>query len=203
MPRYAPSQGGAIRQGEIVSNILQVHVDLTTLTGDGGDYSVEENTQPFAIVVTQDCDLDWDYKARFHTEADQDRQEMKKVSGILLCHLIAEERLRQNLRDVGGAKTWDRIKSNRDERYHYFPSISPDEDSHKEGLPAHVADFKRVMTIRAEEMYHRLNLGLRRRSVLQDIYAHQFNHRFAYYLSRVALPDPNETGGDPATRLLT
>jgi hypothetical protein len=50
-------------------------------------------------------------------------------------------------------------------------------------------DFKRYFTIPADETYRRVELGeAQRRCVLQSPYLEHLSSRFAYYLSRVALP---------------
>jgi hypothetical protein len=58
----APTEG-VFRQGEIVSDVIQVHLRADSLAADAGDVDLEEKIHPYALILTQDCDLDWDFKA--------------------------------------------------------------------------------------------------------------------------------------------
>ncbi len=51
-----------LRQGEILSNLIQVVIDLESIGNE--EIVIDDKAHPYAIVVSQDCDLDWDYKAR-------------------------------------------------------------------------------------------------------------------------------------------
>ena len=188
---FAPSPAsGAFRQGEILSDVIQIHIRVDTLNPEAEETPLEEKVHPQAIILTQDCDLDWDFTAREKGE-DGNRLQLKLVPNILLCELIPADTLRGQMKDagVGGSDLWKRITQNRDERYHWFPSVSSQADRAAEGLPAVVGDFKRVFTVPADELYARLRYGVRRRSVLQTPFLQHFSARFGYYCLRVALPD--------------
>jgi hypothetical protein len=53
---------GPLRQGEILSNVIQLKLDLSTI--DDEDKRFDPIVHPYAVIVSQDCDLDWDFKAR-------------------------------------------------------------------------------------------------------------------------------------------
>ena len=55
-----------------------------------------------------------------------------------------------------------------------------------------VADFKRVFSIPTDELYLRLNQGVRRRSLLGSPFLQHLSSRFGYYCLRVALPETVE-----------
>lgn len=112
------------------------------------------------MVLTQECDLDWDFKAR-NGEPDQNLRERKLVPNILLSEIMDADRLRQRIQ---GSDIWKRIVRNQDERYYFFPPIASTEDLLGQGLPALVVDFKRVFTIPSAELYLRMEIGLRRRA---------------------------------------
>jgi hypothetical protein len=61
---YTPSTPGALRQGEIVTGLIQLRVELASIaTADEGAV-IQPIVHPFAIVMSQDCDLDRDFRAR-------------------------------------------------------------------------------------------------------------------------------------------
>lgn len=182
----APPETGALRQGEILSNVVQVHLRIGSLTPGVDEVEFEERAHPFALILTQDCDLDWDFKARHSTE-DENRRELKIVPGTLFCELMPGETLRPQIR---GSDLWKRIMQNQDERYHAFPAIRAEHERVAQGIPALVADFKRLFTIPTDELYLRLTMGTQQRAVLQGPYLQHFSARFGYYCMRVALPEP-------------
>lgn len=51
-----------LRQGEILSSLIQHKLNINSLSSSRP--ILDPIAHPFAIVVSQDCDLDWDYKAR-------------------------------------------------------------------------------------------------------------------------------------------
>ena len=191
---FSPSSAdGVFRQGEIVSDVIQVHLRVESLDAGAGDVELEEKLHPFALVLTQDCDLDWDFKARGspqqQSEPDEkakNRRQAKLVPNILLCELITTEVLRPLL---AGGDILRRIRGNLDERYHCLPQIDPEIDLAGKGLPELVADFKRIFSIPTDELYLRLTSGLKRRAILQSPYLQHLSSRFGYYCLRVAIPE--------------
>lgn len=194
---FAPSPSeGVFRQGEVVSNLIQVHLRADSLAADAGEVTLEEKVHPYALILTQDCDLDWDFKARatVRSEAEPDekekarenRRQAKLVPNVLLCELATVPDLRPLL---AGGDILKRVRGNLDERYYFLPAISPTDDRVGEGLAELVADFKRVFSIPTDELYFRLASGLLRRSVLQAPHLQHMSSRFGYYCLRVALPE--------------
>jgi hypothetical protein len=188
---FAPSPtSGAFRQGEILSDVVQVHVSLDSVNPGAKEVSLQEKIHPQAIILTQDCDLDWDFKAREQGE-EGNKLQLKLVPNILLCEMIPADTLRGQMRDAGagGSDLWRRVLGNREERYHWFPQSRPEAGNSSEGLPDVVVDFKRVFSVPTDELYLRLGFGVRRRLVLQGPYLQHFSARFGYYCLRVALPE--------------
>lgn len=183
-------ESGAFRQGEVLSDVVQVHISIESVKPDAEEMAIQEKVHPQAIILTQDCDLDWDFKARAWGE-EGNRLQLKLVPNVLLCEMIPADTLRGQMRDagVGGSELWKRLTGNRDERYHAFPQAPAGVDKSSEGLPALVVDFKRVFTVPTDELYARLRFGVRRRSLLQGPYLQHFSARFGYYCLRVALPE--------------
>ena len=79
----APSTG-PLRQGEIVSNLVQIRVALDTIGSD--EIAVNQVVHPYAIVVSQDCDLEWDWDWR-EREGESDGIAAKLMSSILFCEV--------------------------------------------------------------------------------------------------------------------
>jgi hypothetical protein len=196
------------RQGEILADVIQIQIGADSLASDTSDISIEEVVHPYALILTQDCDLDWDFKARASVKSQQDggtqdqreenRRQAKLVPNVLLCELTTAESLRPRL---AGSDVLRRIRANQDERYHCFAAIPDDSDSRREGLPELVADFKRVFSIPTEELYLRLRGGTNRRSTLQSPFLQHLSTRFGYFCLRVALPEPIELPTAPPSGL--
>jgi hypothetical protein len=177
---YTPSSSGTLRQGEIISDLAQASIQIETIYSDEPVIIYEDH--PFAIIVTQYCDLTQDFKARQEqTNAD------KMLPNILFCQMVSAEELKRanNL----NSSIWGRVSRNKDERYHFFQKIGPEQDALGKGLPELGVDFKRYFTLPADEVYHRLKSDARRRCCLASPYLEHFSTRFAYYQFRVALPE--------------
>lgn len=186
---FAPSPTeGAFHQGEILSDVIQVRVRVASMGQFLDALELEEEEHPFAVVLTQECDLDWDHKARL-SEMDANQRLLKQLPNVLLCELFPETTIRPRIK---GSDIWKRITSNQDERYHRIPSVPANADCVAQGLPMLIADFKRVFTIPTDELYHRLSLGLRRRVTLRIPFVQDLSNRYASYCLRVALPEPDE-----------
>lgn len=186
---------GALRQGEILSNVIQLKLDM--LNTNMAEPVFDSIIHPFVVIVSQDCDLDWDHRARIE-DADEQKNvnEQKKIPSILLCELaLAEASARtilqqDNAKNLNKSRTWSKIKINKDERYQFFELVDQNNDLLKQGLPELVADFKRYLTIPTDELYKRIERGeIQRRCRLNSPYLEHFCSRFYYFQSRVALPE--------------
>lgn len=191
--KYKPSLGeGAIRQGEILTNLAQLEIDLSTI--DQETPAFNQIIHPYVIVVSQDCDLDWDYKFR---TVSQDKPN-KELPYILFCMMTDARQLRERdktLKDKEiNSDEWNRIKNNKSERYHFFEKVPLEGDLQGQGLPELGVDFKRYFTIPSPEVYHKISLGqVKRRCCLVSPYLEHFSSRFVTFLSRIALPEDYES----------
>lgn len=182
-PIYLASPKGAgqnLRQCEIISEINQLIISLESVGKDEVDARLRHH--PFALILSQDCDLEQDFKAR-----NGDIPSDKLMPSILFCEVFTAV----TIRATGGINNpiWNRVKQNKDERYHFLQKIDAAGDSAGEGIPELCVDFKKYFTIPTDEVYRRIEIGeARRRSVLTSPYLEHFSGRFAYYLSRIALP---------------
>ena len=197
MVAYEMSPGqGPLRQGEILSNVVEVRFVLESLKPDT-DPLLHEIVHPYVVVLTQDCDLDWDYKSRCSTDAPPPAN--KLVPNVLLCPAMMAEDLR--VEQGMNAAIWRRASSNADERFHFLPSVPGDLDGHSIGIPSLVIDFKRVLTVPTDELYYRLEVEAQRRCFLVPPFLHSLSTRFTYFAGRVGLPESAATVPTPPLAL--
>ncbi len=110
----------------------------------------------------------------------------KLLPNILFCEVATAEQLRGT---AGGSDIWKRIRQNKDERYQFLQKVELADDAAGEGLPELGIDFKRHFTLTTTEVYQRIKIGdTKRRCTLVSPYLEHLSCRFAYFLSRVALP---------------
>ncbi len=184
---YAPSQNtDRLWQGEIVTNLIQVRINLedVLVTEPSQQAHLRNQVHPWAIIVTQDCDLEWDFQAR-----KGDAKIHKLIPNILLCEMREAGGVRQDNVMVPGSKDWNQIQQNKNERFQFLQKATKDDDAQQEGLSELVVDFKRYFTVPTDELYARLEAGqIKRRCRLQSPYLEHFCTRFHYFQYRVALP---------------
>jgi len=185
-PVYRPStMDGPLRQGEIVSNLVQVKVNLQSL--ETGPLCVDAVTHPFAVVMTQDCDLDWDFKARHGEKPSQH----KLVPSVLFCE-VHEAATVRHMEGINST-IWAGIKKNKNARYQFLEKVAAEEDAFGQGLPEMTVDFKRFFTIPTDEAYYRITSEARRRCKLVDPYLQHFVQRFYHFQLRIALPEEHHS----------
>lgn len=168
--------GNEFRQAEILSNIIQPIWNQTT-------QELEIRTHPFAIILTQDCDLLWDYEQR-----------SKGDEGTLDSILLYMCELADNVRaTIGGRDIWRRIIQNNNERYHLLEAVPAHMDLRAEGLGALIIDFKSFFTLAPEDLYAQCRTQTaHRRSRLEMPYREHLQCRAAFYFQRVTLPTPHQ-----------
>ncbi len=182
--KYKRSTTGALRQGEIVTG-LNVYSALRR-EGQTEISEFGEVEFPVAVVVSQDCDLDWDYKARF-----SDRSNDKKLlRSVLFCE--AEEAAIAKSRGLT-SEVWKRIVQNKDERYQFLESIPASHDDAGQGIGELVLDFKRYFALLTADAYGQIDDTATRRCRLQPPYVQHLATRFYYFQYRVALPQDHES----------
>ena len=92
---------------------------------------------------------------------------------------MQELKLRYEYKD---SKQWKIIEQNRDTRYHFLRG----DDKFK--IPKLVIDFKLYYAIDREEIYTFMKQKKCQVSI-KDLFRESLSQRFAYYLSRIALPE--------------
>jgi hypothetical protein len=171
----------SLQQGEILTGLVQATLDLPSITE--AVPKLKSKKHPYAIVLTQDCDLDQDFRVRTAGSMSD-----KCIPNVLFCEVMPADELYSIVRQIN-KKLWDRIRINADIRYHFLQQVSLGSDRLNDGLPELGIDFKRYFTLPTDEVYRRIELcKAQRRCVLVSPYLEHLTSRFAYYLSRVALP---------------
>jgi len=185
-PIYRPSNADeSLRQGEIITDLIQYRIDPETLrdTLSGtGETGVQPIQQPFAVVMTQDCDVIHDYGFR-----QTGKGPGKRLPNLLFCEMANAQTLFGS--DSMSEREWQQVVRNKNERYQFLERVPGEADAATEGLPELTIDFKRYFTLPTDEVYLQLDAGAaRRRSVIKSPYLEQLATRFHYFQYRVALP---------------
>lgn len=193
------ANSGVIRQGEILSNVVQFCVADETLTleslrGQNAQYDVIRRDHPFAIVVSQDCDLESDWRSAVLLGSNPDLNEKEKrqaaanlMSGILFCEVTFATDLKGT--NAIDSDLWRRIKQGYFPRYHLLEQVPEQFDLDNQDISALGIDFKKYFTIPPRQLYHCINIGVtKRRCYMQSPYFEQVSDRFAHYLGRIGLP---------------
>lgn len=152
------------------------------------DARVKPRTHPFAVILSQDCDLESDFKARNQVGVAAD----KLLPSVLFCEVYELNEL-INMNNIAQSNIYKRIVQNKDERYHFLQRVDPAMDSISEGLPNLGIDFKKYFSVPTEEVYAQINGGRsKRRCYLHSPYLEHLSSRYCYYQFRVALPVDHE-----------
>lgn len=195
-PIYKPSELESLRQGEILTNVTQYKpTNINPKLLEENLLEVDPIIHPYAIIVTQDCDLDWDYRARFNESQNPEQNQPKLLNSIILCEIDTAEEIR-NISDknIMNSKEWELVKSHRHERFYFFERIPPQFDIKTEGLPELTADFKKVFGLDASFLYYQIHSGqAQRRTILTNPYLEHFSRRYQNFHGRIALPSQYES----------
>ena len=177
---------GALRQGEILEGIREIKFKPGTLpgeivAGEGVTLPAQIRTHSMTIVLSPDCDLEWDYQAR----KDKDDNGTKLMSHVLLCDL--EDAAAIRAQRVPASRIFRMVQQNRDERYHFLRAGRTGSGSE---IPDYYIDFKRMFALPAEYVTNEAESGsIRRLGVLRPPWNQHLSHRFTFFLGRVGLPD--------------
>ena len=186
-PKYiASSDEGPLRQGEIVSNVVQFRMKLESIGSDSP--KAVPIVHPFAIVLTQDCDLEQ------HLNRIADGKE-GSLPNVLFCEAVSAA----TLKGSASGSSWPRVRQNKDERYQCLEQVPAEQDAVKKGIDALGVDFKRYFTIPTDEVLERIRRGeSKRRTCLAPPYNLQLATRFFHYQMRIALPDEHTIDSTPS-----
>lgn len=175
-----------VRQGDIFPNVPYYE----SYTESGGEFQLIVYEFPYAIVLTQDCDLEQNKKARSKTQDSGAIVENDKhLISIIVAPLYNAEHLfsGEHLKEIGlsaqkfnsGLKT--PVTNNQNPRYHYI------EFDGSIVVPNSVIDFKHYFTVSLNWLEREID---KRVCGIDPLYRELVSQRFANYLARIGLPNP-------------
>jgi hypothetical protein len=172
-----------LRQGEIINNLLELKPQITeqkSIEDFSKDAKFEPIEHPAVIVVSQDCDLEWDYKARLG-----EASESKILAHIFFCPLYSPDEVK--IQSGLTSQPWKRVGQNQDERYHHLDEAPI--NGTEERLPELIADFKATLSLPNEFVYWLVSTNqVVRKCALPSPYLEDFMNRLYHFLGRVATP---------------
>lgn len=181
----------ALLQCEVLSDVVEFAADAD---GPGAGVDVHRIVHPYAILLTQDCDLDRDWEVRRSGAETHHRL----LRNLLLCEVTTAEELRTG--EKGGnadmppvnSSLWNSIRQNKDERFHFLEAAPPNLDAARRGVEELVVHFLRVFTVPTGRLYRAIDAAhTARRARLRSPYLEHLAHRFTTYWARIALPRPH------------
>lgn len=177
---YRDPQGHVLRQSDILRDISTFVVKEIQDDVPHGELLKRE----YSIVLTQDCDLEQDYKARF----DENVTEDKVLFGVLLCGAYPENLIKAGTHRTGaqvyGNKEWKPLTRGGEPRYQYLGYVPQAEC-------VLVADFKDFFVVPGDYLYSSLtdtDNPARRLAEIDTPYREHIMQRFAWYVMRIGLP---------------
>jgi len=181
----------ALRQGEVLKDVLELQLRLESVG------NLESNTvyeaypikHHYAIIVSQDCDLEQDFNYRYGETGNQ----RNELPSVLLCQAEdIDEFIRSDLyRTLFRSSTFEgNFKKNNEFRYHFIQGVPSNLSATDQMVPELGIDFKRYFGMPTAEIYQRIRLGQTQRStVLESPYRDHFSQRFYNFNNRIALPE--------------
>ncbi len=174
-----------LRQGDILSDVEFIeNIDETD-----GKIVVSKIIFPLVIVLSQDCDLKWDFECRNKDDSNNDKYLFSVIVSPLYNyeHFLQGDHLselNQKMQSISSKETKTdnkNLRNNENPRYHYlqFPDNIPIVNS--------VIDFKHYFCVNVEtlkkhkEQHFVCNVS--------DLFRERISQRFTNYLSRIGLPE--------------
>ena len=71
-----------------------------------------------AFLLSQDCDLDWDYQARQNKD-----KPYKLLNSVIFCEVYTAQDIRYDKTIQINSSEWNLVKSNRHQQYHFFEKV--------------------------------------------------------------------------------
>ncbi len=180
--RYVKRTVRRICQGDILRDIDVI--DSYTKDAEGA-LEYDEITLPYIVVMTQDCDLDNDFKNRSETNPEKHDKYLRTV---LVCPAYIGAKLKDgtHLDDLGlkmekwDSKRFKQIREQNNTRYHFL-----DTDL-KLQVPELVIDFKHYYAIPRDTLFRMYKDHYL--VTINQLFREFLSQRFSNYLSRIGLP---------------
>lgn len=184
-PVYIPCiANDRVHQAEIISDLTQW---VPELDAAGKPAQLRPRVHPFAIVMTQDCDLEQDFRER--SKGADERDNDRLLPSVLFCEMMNFDRIIDRCR-IKGKDNRKGVERNDNFRFQYLRAVLPDNECSGNGIPQLCIDFKRYFTIPTDEVYRQADDNSEaalRRCQLNECYREHLQHRFATCFSRVSL----------------
>lgn len=176
-----------LRQGDIISDVQYLeNVDM-----HGDEVTLNRIVFPLVIVLTQDCDLNSDYRAHTKENSNED----KYLLSVLVAPLYNYGQVIEgsHLADIQwkmtpipvnskhGTTAAENLKKNLTQRYHYIAFPPPMQ------IVPQVIDFKHYFSVNTQKLQcHKEKSFV---CSIAPIYRESLSQRFSYFLSRIGIPD--------------
>ena len=175
---YLPSDEGRFHQGEILANVKQY---VVAEQSDGEITSWKAIKFDICVVVSQECDLEQDFKIRKAEPVETP----KLLKNVLLCVALPAELFKGTPQPGDDpvkidSKGRQSALRNKNERFHFLESHDDFEEL--------FVDFKSYLTIPTSDLYSQVGDSASRLCRLSSPYMEQLSNRCFSYLSRIALP---------------
>jgi hypothetical protein len=186
--RYLKHELPRLCQGDILRD-LEVVEWARIIDAEEKQLDLKKRLLPYALVLSQECDLHQDLQNRNNlAKPTQD----KYLHSVLLCPAYPAQSVREgkHLEMLGvvcepmNSARWNGVRQNNNDRYHYLVAF----DSLQ--VPDMVLDFKHFLTaprgvlLEVKPTAYVASLG--------QLFRDSLSQRFASFLARIALPDPEE-----------
>ncbi len=181
---YEDPEGVLLRQSDLLENISTFVVH--GISDNDGNTQIDGLLfkRTYSLVLTQDCDLEQDFAARFGSEVAED----KKLFGMILCGVYPEDLIKAGAHKPKAqkfsSKEWKVVARNGVPRYQYLGYVPHAEQKL-------VADFKDYFVVPGDFLYQALQNEeneAHRLASIQTPYREYIMQRFAGYLMRIGLP---------------
>lgn len=184
---------GPLAQGEVLSGLVWYRVDAPAIADQGAEAA--QIRYDHVVVMTQMCDLQHDFKARFSDRegiaAEYRERPLKHLlEGVLLCKAQKEADFRDLERGVNN-RVFSDVQKNQADRYHCIgPFLEPAANDGQEYRL--FLDFKRFWVCPPESLYAVIhaNPDAHRVGIIPPPHIEYLIQRFSYFHARVAIPDP-------------
>lgn len=171
-------------QGDLLENFVYQSHCLRE-----GKIEIDEIEMGFVLVLSQACDLEQDWFARYPND-NKEKNEDKFIQDILICPVFSAQKLREGThltellnitRKRRNGDQWGAVKLNKNERYHFLAQDK------KLGIPELAIDFKQFFTVGRDKFYQVYRQKYK--ASLKDLFREHVSIRFAQFLSRIGLPE--------------
>lgn len=151
---------------------------------------------PYAVVLSQECDLAQDQGNREeNAEAEKlataEMKHDKLLPTVLFCPayqaalFVQGKHLEGRRMGTFSGKLWELIRQNKNPRYHYLVGYADLQ------VPELVLDFKHFFVLSMELLTSHYNNPEHSIARLAELYREDLSQRFAAYFGRIGLPTPH------------